>query len=60
MEALATRVCECKDIACAGEEMKKATELATKHKDTTGSESDMKAITAAGQKMQECMQKLAK
>ena len=60
MEALADRVCACKDVACASEEMKKATELMTKHKDTRGTESDMKAITAAGQRMTDCMQKIAK
>jgi hypothetical protein len=60
MEALADRVCACKDVACASEEMKKATELMTKHKDTRGTESDMKAITAAGQRMTECMQKIGK
>jgi hypothetical protein len=60
MEALADRVCACKDAACAMEEMKKATELAAKYKDSKGTEGDVKAITAAGQKMQECMQKLMK
>jgi hypothetical protein len=60
MEALADRVCACADIPCASEEMKKAGELMTKHRETRGTESDMKAIAAAGQKMTECMQKLGK
>jgi hypothetical protein len=60
MEDLADRVCACKDATCAGDEAKKAVELMTKHKDTKGTEADMKAITAAGEKIQGCMQKLAK
>jgi hypothetical protein len=60
MEALADRVCACKDVACASDEMKKAGELMTKHKDSRGTEADMKAIAAAGQRMTECMQKIAK
>jgi hypothetical protein len=60
MEALADRVCACKDVACAMEEAKKATEMATKFKDAKGTESDMQAITAAGAKMAECMKKLTK
>lgn len=58
MEALADRVCACKDAACAMEEAKKAAELVSKHKDTKGTEGDMKAITAAGERMKDCMMKL--
>lgn len=60
MEALADRVCACPDVSCAMDEAKKATELMTKHKDTRGTEADMKAITAAGTKITDCVKKLTK
>ncbi len=60
MEALADRVCACKDISCASAEMKKASELIKKHADTRGTEADMKAITAAGDRMTKCMQGIGK
>jgi hypothetical protein len=60
MEGLADRICACKDIACASAEMKEAANLMTKHKDSRGTEADMKAITEASKRMTECMQKIGK
>jgi hypothetical protein len=60
-EDMADEVCACKDAACAAAAAKKGQEaLMGMMKDARGTESDAKALLAAGERMQECVKKLTK
>jgi hypothetical protein len=57
-EDLANEVCACKDVQCAQDVVKKGADKMMEFKDEKGTESDLKAIQAASEKMQECMKKM--
>ncbi|MCC6523672.1 MAG: hypothetical protein IT373_13535 [Polyangiaceae bacterium] len=57
-EALATKVCDCKDVECLAKAQGDAQAWLTKHADARGSEAHVKRITDAGAKMAACAQKL--
>ncbi|MBI4950888.1 MAG: hypothetical protein HY908_02565 [Myxococcales bacterium] len=58
-EALAAKVCECKDVECLAKAQGDAQAWLTKHAEARGSEAHVKRITEAGAKMTACAQKLA-
>lgn len=60
MEDWADEVCDCKDAKCAMEVAQKGTKLMKEYADAEGTESDMKAILAAGHRAQDCVKKLSK
>ena len=60
VEALADEMCACKDIKCAAEVTRKATEVMKKYADESAGESTVKAIEAAGERMRQCTQKIGK
>ena len=59
-EDMADEVCACKDTKCALDAMKKGQEKVLQMMDEKGTQSDVDAITAAGKRMQDCVQSLAK
>lgn len=58
-EDFATAACACKDAKCAMDASVAFAAKAEELKDATGSEADIKAITAAGEKATACIAKLA-
>lgn len=58
-EEFAAKACACKDAKCAEEVTKEFASKAEDSKDAMGTEADMKAITAAGEKAMGCIMKLA-
>ena len=60
VEALADEMCTCKDIRCAAEVTRKATEVMKKYAEESAGESTVKAIEAAGERMRQCTQKIGK
>ena len=60
VEALADEMCACKEIKCAAEVTRKATEVMKKYAEETAGESTVKAIEAAGERMRQCTQKIGK
>jgi hypothetical protein len=60
VEGLADEMCACKDIKCAAEVTRKATEVMKKYAHESAGESTVKAIEAAGERMRQCTQKIGK
>ena len=58
VEAIAGRICECKDVACAKKGVDELTDWQKKHAETKGTEDDVKKIEAAAKKAQDCFIKL--
>jgi hypothetical protein len=59
-EELADSVCHCADLACVEAVRKKSLDELPRLGDATGYESDERAIRAAGTRMKECQDRLAK
>ena len=60
LEAIAEKVCACKDRDCAREEWKATLPVIEKYRDEKASDSDLKAINAAGARMKECVAQIEK
>jgi hypothetical protein len=60
IEAITAEVCACPqgDRPCVAAGMKKAVELQTKYQGARASNADNEAIRAAGQKLQECVNRI--
>jgi hypothetical protein len=60
VEALADEMCACRDIRCATEVTKKASELLRRYADVAANDSTVKALEAAAGRMRQCAQQIGR
>jgi hypothetical protein len=60
MDDWADEVCACETAQCALDAANRGTKMMQEMRDVEGTESDLKAITAAGKRAQDCARKLRK